>query len=216
RIQFKYTTELSKDFNRAVNHYLNLAYVVSNQKNLIHGRLSNMKCPACNRTLSAVEVGNIEVDVCKDGCGGIWFDRFELDKVDEPQEKPGEELLNMPRGNPDSAGSSDDERPCPQCDDIIMRQFFFTVKKEVEVDECPSCGSAWVDAGELSTIRDQFESDEARDQAFQEKINEKFGDQLKQDIKQAEQTKETGTSVAKTVKFLLPSYWIPGEQGGAF
>jgi len=26
------------------------------------------------------------VDVCQNGCGGIWFDNFELEKVDEKHE----------------------------------------------------------------------------------------------------------------------------------
>ena len=42
-----------------------------------------MKCPACGNELSQMVAGEITVDVCKGGCGGIWFDHFELQKVDE-------------------------------------------------------------------------------------------------------------------------------------
>ena len=54
-----------------------------------------MKCPACNTTMEEVTVEGITVDVCKQGCGGIWFDRFELQKVDEMHESAGEILLQM-------------------------------------------------------------------------------------------------------------------------
>jgi len=51
-------------------------------------------CPACNRKLSKLKVQDIVVDICEDGCGGVWFDAGELKKVDEKHENAGEILLN--------------------------------------------------------------------------------------------------------------------------
>ncbi|MCI5132302.1 MAG: hypothetical protein D3904_12480, partial [Candidatus Electrothrix sp. EH2] len=34
-----------------------------------------MNCPVCNNPLTEVSIENIRLDICKDGCGGIWFDR---------------------------------------------------------------------------------------------------------------------------------------------
>ncbi|RKZ31105.1 hypothetical protein DRQ33_07330, partial [bacterium] len=45
-----------------------------------------MKCPACGKELTRMKTGEIIVDVCKGGCGGIWFDKWELDRVDEKHE----------------------------------------------------------------------------------------------------------------------------------
>ena len=56
-----------------------------------------MECPACGKTLKEVTAKDIKVDVCDGGCGGIWFDQFELQKVDEPHESAGESLLNIER-----------------------------------------------------------------------------------------------------------------------
>ena len=39
--------------------------------------------PGVRRTLTQKLVGDLSVDVCEGGCGGIWFDHFELKKVDE-------------------------------------------------------------------------------------------------------------------------------------
>ena len=36
-----------------------------------------MKCPACGNTLHEMNAGSVTVDVCTEGCGGIWFDRNE-------------------------------------------------------------------------------------------------------------------------------------------
>ena len=51
-----------------------------------------MECPACHRVLRSRRIGEIVVDVCHDGCGGIWFDQGELSKFDEPSEFQGEAL----------------------------------------------------------------------------------------------------------------------------
>ena len=43
-----------------------------------------MNCPRCERELKKIRLGKAEVDACHGGCGGIWFDAFELEKRDEP------------------------------------------------------------------------------------------------------------------------------------
>jgi hypothetical protein len=42
-------------------------------------------------------VEGISLDVCRGGCGGIWFDRYELMKVDESRESAGKALLDIER-----------------------------------------------------------------------------------------------------------------------
>src|SRR2546422_11747107 len=56
-----------------------------------------MICPACDYNLTPLTVGKLTVDVCQGGCGGIWFDNFELQKVDEPQVFEGASRLHIPR-----------------------------------------------------------------------------------------------------------------------
>ena len=41
-----------------------------------------MICAACQGELSPLLVRGVTVDVCRDGCAGIWFDNFELKKFD--------------------------------------------------------------------------------------------------------------------------------------
>ena len=45
-----------------------------------------MKCPRCENELELVNQSGVEVDACRRGCGGIWFDAFELEKMDQPDE----------------------------------------------------------------------------------------------------------------------------------
>ena len=54
-----------------------------------------MECPACHHTLEPMDAGGVSVDVCDQGCGGIWFTWMELQRFDEPKEAAGEALLDI-------------------------------------------------------------------------------------------------------------------------
>ncbi len=111
-----------------------------------------MKCPACFNELTEFKFGGVAVDACAGGCAGIWFDAFELQKVDDQHEVPGEHLLRVQR---DPKLQVDHSRPrdCPRCDGIKLKRHFFSARKQVEVDHCPNCGGYWLDDGELEKIR---------------------------------------------------------------
>jgi len=111
-----------------------------------------IKCPACFNELSEIQVGRFSVDVCQGGCGGIWFDAFELQGVDEPDEAAGVHLLEIERDASLTVDTSR-KRECPRCDGVKLMRHFISPKREVEVDECPNCGGYWLDAGELARIR---------------------------------------------------------------
>ena len=111
-----------------------------------------MKCPACFNDLTEVQVGSLAVDVCQGGCGGIWFDAFELQRADEEQEVAGEPLLSIERDERIKVDPAR-KRDCPRCAGVKLKRHFFSPKRRVEVDECPSCGGYWLDAGELAQIR---------------------------------------------------------------
>lgn len=175
-----------------------------------------MKCPACENTLQQMTVGNVTVDVCKGGCGGIWFDNFELKRFDEPHESAGEQLLHIER---DKALTVDRTKrlKCPKCDDVVMMRHFFSVKKEVEVDECPGGGGFWLDAGELSAIRSLFNTEEERHQAAEKYFQEVFGDKLNAMAAEDEAKLARTRKIANMFRFICPTYYIPGKQDwGAF
>ncbi len=111
-----------------------------------------MKCPACFNDLTQLQVGSLVVDVCQGGCGGIWFDAFELQRADEEREVAGERLLNIQRDERIQVDPNR-KRECPRCSGVKLKRHFFSPKRRVEVDECPSCGGYWLDAGELAQIR---------------------------------------------------------------
>lgn len=175
-----------------------------------------MKCPACGNVMEVLAVADINVDVCRRGCGGVWFDRFELRKVDEAHESAGGILVDIERDTSVKIGHSK-RRKCPKCKDVVMMRHFFTVKKEIEVDECPGCAGMWIDHGELEKVRDQFSTEEAREKAAEEKFSKMFDGQLMKRREESEENLERARKVARLFRFICPSYYVPGKQGwGAF
>lgn len=170
-----------------------------------------MDCPACDHTLTPRDVGGLTVDVCEGGCSGLWFDNLELEKVDEAHESAGVTLLDV-EGDP-SARPDDGRRfDCPACGDYVMHRHFFSVEREIEVDECPGCAGVWLDGGELGALRRQFESERAREEAAAEAYGERFGEELDRMREASRDDLQRARAFAHAMRFVLPSRWIPGDQ----
>lgn len=175
-----------------------------------------MNCPACDHGLTPVTSDGITVDACVGGCGGLFFDAFELKKVDEAHEAAGEALLSISR----QAGrevNREKRHACPKCPDIVMRRYYSSAKRQVSVDECPGCGGVWLDEGELSAIRGEFAS-----QAERERSNDAYVDRmvLEATVKastERDATLDRAQRFASMFRYLCPSYYVPGKQEwGAF
>ncbi|HTO24759.1 MAG TPA: zf-TFIIB domain-containing protein [Gaiellaceae bacterium] len=124
-----------------------------------------MNCPACSHALTPLSVGELTVDACEGGCGGVWFDHYELRKVDEPSEALGDQLLDVQR-DPSVVVDPSKRYDCPKCNDgVVMMRHFWSVRREITIDECPECGGIFLDAGELAKIRTEFPSHEAKEAA---------------------------------------------------
>jgi Zn-finger nucleic acid-binding protein len=166
--------------------------------------------------MTEINVDGVCVDVCRRGCGGVWFDRFELQKMDEEHEQAGERLLDI---EVDGALQIDhsETRKCPKCSDLVLMRHFFTPKREIDVDECPGCAGIWIDRGELQKIRDQFETEEDRDRATRQYLEQEFGDEFDDIRQESEERLEKARKFARLFRFICPTYYIPGKQrGGAF
>ena len=131
-----------------------------------------MKCPRTGKELKPVVIDGIEIDLSM-GCGGVWFDQFELNKFDEVHESAGKVLTEHMRAYHKPLDDIESRLKCPKDTDVVMMRRFYSGKLQIEIDECPQCGGIWLDAEELSGIRDLFPT-----QDHLEYANNKFVEQV--------------------------------------
>jgi len=115
-----------------------------------------MQCPRCSHELQPATVGGVKVDVCQNGCGGIWFDAFELEKMDQPDESAGWLIDNI---RIDLGVAVDTEAPvhCPHCEGLELMRQRYPNNHRLILDKCRGCGGIWLDFGELFGIRSSNE-----------------------------------------------------------
>jgi Zn-finger nucleic acid-binding protein len=107
-----------------------------------------MNCPACGNPLASRKAGSIVVDVCEGGCGGVWFDNFELRRIDEV----GAHEIRSVHRDFSLHVDLDSRRVCPRCPGQVMFRRFFSRLRRTQIDECPNCAGIWLDAGEFDAI----------------------------------------------------------------
>ena len=131
-----------------------------------------MKCPVCSNELVEYHAGSINVDICRDGCSGIWFDGAEFDKVVEHSEAFPDELLRV-RKNAQVVIDRSKIRNCPKCPSQKLQRVVIDPEIRLEIDQCQSCHGTWLDIGELEFIRQRAKEDSemaARVATFNKKL----------------------------------------------
>jgi hypothetical protein len=163
-----------------------------------------VNCPACGHALTPKTVETLTVDVCAGGCGGIWFDNFELQKVDDASEKLGDQLLEVPV-DPNVRVDQTQRYRCPKCEaKPLMMRHFESVQRRATVDQCPSCNGYWLDAGELRTIRGEYETEADRDAEAEAYFGDLFGAKLAEEHEAGEAGLERARRFQKHFRLLFP------------
>lgn len=121
-----------------------------------------LRCPACGGEMQKVFIPSqgVNIDICTQGCGGLFFDNREFKMFDEKDENI-DDILQAVENNDFKAVDDSLPRYCPACGAKMVKNFA-SIKKEVQVDDCYACGGKFLDHGELSKIRAQYENDAER------------------------------------------------------
>lgn len=162
-----------------------------------------MECPACGNVMTELAIGEILIDACRNGCGGLWFDNWELNKVDEPTESAGESLLDLPR-NPEVKVDREKRLECPRHPGIVMMRHFWSVKRQVTVDECPECRGIFLDPGELAGIRSEYGTEAERRAATQAYFGEMFDARLNEELEPDQARADATQRLARVFSFISP------------
>lgn len=121
-----------------------------------------IKCPACGKEMEKIfmpEQG-INLDVCVQGCGGIYFDNREFKQFDERHENI-DALIESVKDKTFVKVNEHQTRKCPVCGSNMVKNFS-SVKRNIEIDECYFCGGKFLDHDELLKIRDEYETEAER------------------------------------------------------
>ena len=164
-------------------------------------------CPVCKKNMTEQDFGGVSVDVCKDGCKGIWFDWSELTKLDETNDGLGgafQEALQFPKVNDENRGPIS----CPKCG-IPLHRHLYKSSKEVNIDECYRCGGFFLDSGELAEVRDHHMSEQEQ-AAYLDKLvsnvpgyQQALRDQAKDDLR--------ADALQHYTRFMRVSYFVTGK-----
>ncbi len=141
--------------------------------------LKEIYCPACGKIMTKIfmpEAG-INLDVCVNGCGGIYFDNREFKKFDE-QHEDIEPLVKALEGKTYKKVDTLDTRICPVCN-MKMVKNFASAKHEIQVDECYGCGGKFLDHCELNKIREQYATEEERAIDVLKELYSQVGEELR-------------------------------------
>lgn len=83
---------------------------------------------------------------CQGGCAGLWFDRYEIKKINPNNFGSGFELLKISQIEGVRSFRNVDHI-CPKCEMTLLLRHFFDRKRGLEVDQCARCGGVWVEMG---------------------------------------------------------------------
>jgi Zn-finger nucleic acid-binding protein len=119
--------------------------------------MSSLTCPRCridlNRRTIAEPDYRLVIDTCPE-CGGIWFDRGLLERLEQLEhivEPTFVEVREIP-----SPDAQMEILQCPSCKkEQIMRKEVHFRDSRVITDHCPGCGGVWLDGGELKAIQEE-------------------------------------------------------------
>ncbi len=117
-----------------------------------------ISCPACGNEMKKIffEEINANIDICADGCGGIFFDNREL-KVLNKNADQVDEILKSLEGKEFEKVDDSKERTCPACGARMVKNKANNedVKDNdfIVIDECYQCGGKFLDHGELERFK---------------------------------------------------------------
>ena len=162
-----------------------------------------LTCPACGKLMEKVFIPSegINLDICTEGCGGIYFDNREFKEFDEQNEDISK-ILEKLEGKTFEKVDETQTRHCPNCGGIMVKNHS-SIKQEIQMDDCYNCGGKYLDNAELVKIREEYDSNTERDADILRHVYEHAGCELAEQARRyAEIDPNKQTFVRKLFRYL--------------
>jgi Zn-finger nucleic acid-binding protein len=165
-----------------------------------------IKCPACGKNMEKIFISDagVNIDICTEGCGGIFFDNREFDKFNE-QHEDIDKILEKVRGKEFAKVDTEAKRICPCCGAPMVRNTT-KINGEVVVDDCYTCGGKFLDNNELVKIRAEYPTDKERSEAAIKNLFETAGSEINAMKKKAQLKTRLTESYFNTVNKIFRNF----------
>lgn len=109
-----------------------------------------MICPNCHHHLKTTIYVGVHIDEC-DSCGGMWFDRDELRRAKDNQDKDLQWLdFDLFEDDRNKYSGISSNRLCPKDHAKLISKSY--AESKVQIDICEKCQGVWLDKTELKKI----------------------------------------------------------------
>ena len=94
-----------------------------------------LTCPACGKQMEKVFIPSegINLDICTEGCGGIYFDNREFKEFDEKNEDISK-ILEKLEGKTFETVDETLTRHCPNCGGVMVKNHS-SIKQDIQMDD---------------------------------------------------------------------------------
>ncbi|MCX6004499.1 MAG: zf-TFIIB domain-containing protein [Chloroflexi bacterium] len=136
-----------------------------------------MKCPSCKSTAIVIEYEKIELDYCA-GCGGLWFDKGELELLlDSIEQGTARKYVADMLAQPE-AETREEKRKCPICN-RAMKKTLIGGNAKIMIDACSLGHGLWFDGGELNQLLDCIGADASLPESARDRVTAYLNDVFK-------------------------------------
>lgn len=137
--------------------------------------LDVINCPLCGKEMKKVflDEQQMNVDICLNGCGGIFLDNREFNKIDDEHENIDEIIIAI-KDKDFEPVVKNEQIICPICNVPMVEMG--AGKSSVKIDCCNGCGAKFLENGELQKIR---ENESSKDEVLDDILENIFADSFK-------------------------------------
>ncbi len=128
-----------------------------------------LTCPACGEEMTKVFITDkgINLDVCSNNCGGIFFDSREFQQCTSSINEVWE-LKQLIEGKNFMPVDESKTRICPACKTPMVKTKSFGI----QIDTCNNCGGIFLDNNEFETIKNQINAQKKRTEVHENKYKD--------------------------------------------